>query len=80
MITAATLRAIGKLREEGSTSPLETFFHSLQLSVSFNVKDGGRTKVLLFVRQNTLLSRLLCDLIMHMHEIFFVYPEKKATF
>ena len=46
MITSATLKAIEKLREEGSTSPLETFFDSLQFSVSFNVKDGGRTKVL----------------------------------
>ena len=34
-------------------SPLESFFDLLQLSVSFNVEDGGRTLVSLFMLQNT---------------------------
>ena len=38
-----------------STSPLESFVDSPQLSVSFNVQDGGRTS---FALQNTPVFRL----------------------
>jgi len=34
------------------TSPLESFFDLPQLSVSFNVQDGGRTLVSTFTLQN----------------------------
>ena len=38
---------------ETSSSPQDFFFDSLQLSVSFYIKDGGRAFVSLLALQNT---------------------------
>ena len=52
LIAAAILKAIEKLREEGWAA-LQSFFDSPQLSVSFNVQEGGKTLVFSFALQNT---------------------------